>query len=336
MEKITKLSLNFSDLKLSLSQIGIVNKNETDCIKFLRTNFNSNSLPSLKSLEVEAIEIAENNGIYAVQEINLLHGTLRMLHIRNTQDLRMNVLNLVKFTHLTHLSITNCRITLLPASVGKMEHLKSLILSRNQLSSLPYFIVYCGQLEELDLSFNQFQFLPGYIQQLPKLKTLRRLNNPLVEEVKGWRLDSVSIYKFPSKITEESSFVPPLQTLCLPVIIRTQPNYWDLPIAPSLCRMLDHNAELIIYCENCYKPGYKPDVFILSSVIFRCYELSFVPFGHYSCSRNCNGKIEQRVLAKTREIQNNWNREYDAMVRSHNHLQLVPQLVSRPKYCEIL
>ena len=331
MERLTELSFNFSNLQLSLSQIGIVKREDTDCIEFLKANFNSISLPNLKSLEVEAVEEAEKNGIYVVQEINAMHGTLTMLHIRKTQNLRMNVLNLFKFPHLTHLSIAKCNIKLLPASIGKMEQLKILVLSHNLLASLPYFIIYCRELEELDLSFNLFQFLPGYIQQLPKLKTLRRLNNPLVENVKGWSLNSVSVLKSPNKILDELSAVPPLQTFCLPVIIRTYPNYWDLSIAPSVCRMLDHNAEDIVYCENCYKPGYKTDVYILSSVFFRCYGLNVVPFGHFSCSASCNKAITQRVLARSRLIQDNWEREYVAMVQSHNFQATVVS-----KFCDIL
>ena len=329
MEKLTKLSLNFSNLQQSLSQIGIVMRENSDCVEFLKANFNANALHNLKSLEIAAVEKAENSGIYVAQEINAMHKSLTILHIRETQTLRMEVLNLVKFTNLTHLSITSCNIKLLPASIGKMENLKSLVLSNNQLSSLPYFIVYCRELEELDLSYNLFKFLPGYIQQLPKLKTLRRLCNPLVDEVKASKLDSVTIRKTPNKIIEELSLVPPLQTLCLPIIIRTQPNYWDLPIAPALCRMLDHNAEDIVYCENCYKPGYKPDVYILFSVIFRCYGLSLVPFGHYSCSTSCNQEITHRVETRSKLIRDDWEREYDAMVRSHN-----PQFIS--KVCEIL
>ena len=313
---LSNLLLNFGDPQQSLRDIGVI-LSEQECIEFIKHNFNPQFFPNLTNIDISAVEKAEGENVYVAQDLNVFHEQLTTLRIKDSQCLSLDVLHLYKFSNLTNLTFTNCSISKLPASVGKLENLKELILSRNKLSSLPYFIVYCKNLELLDLSKNQFEYLPGYLQELQNIKTLRRLDNPLVETVKGSQLQAVITKQIPTKENERSN-VPPLQSLCLPVIIRFYPNYWDLAIAPTLCRMLDANAENIVYCERCFKPGFKPDFFILYSILFRCYGLNLVPFGHYSCSTECNCIIKERVQERYIRIKNTWESEYSEMVIRHN------------------
>ncbi|KAI6652787.1 hypothetical protein LOD99_4173 [Oopsacas minuta] len=341
ISKIKTLSLDFSTPQKSLSKAGINLEQDSESLELIKNYFNSCSLPKLKSLDISSVEKAENSGIHVAQDLNGFYKTLTTLHIKDSKDLRLNVVNVYKFTILTQLSITNCNITILPAGVGKLVNLKILNLSGNKLFDLPYFIVYCENLEELDLSHNAFEYLPGYILRIPKLKRLRRLYNPLEDVKKNSPLSSVCILNIDYTKIQETSFIPPLQTLCLPKIIRSYPNYWELSIAPTLCRILDQHADNIVYCENCFKPGIKSEVYILIAVIFRCFELSLVPFGHYSCSTDCNNILKIRIQEKSDSIRSQWEQEYDAMVQRHNPPRSVPEAPSsqnrgRGRICNIL
>ena len=320
---LTKLTLDFS-IPLPLSQTEIIHD-----------NFNSSSLPNLKSLEISAVEKAENTGIHVANQLNGFYKNLTDLHIRDSQSLRLTGLNFYKFTLLTSLIITNCDIAVLPASVGKLNNLKILNISHNKLTTLPYSIIYCQQLEALDLSHNSFRFLPGYILELSSLKHLRRYDNPLEHEMKKFALTVISILQVPDKTVQEKN-IPPLQTLCLPIILHSYPNYWDLSIAPTICRMLDHTAGNIVYCERCYKPGFKTDVYILSLVMFRCFGLNMIPLGHYSCSTYCNDILKEKIREQSDSIRIKWESEYDAMVRSFNPPRSLNHARPRSHQCNIL
>lgn len=323
---LAELLLDFST-PLPLSQTEII-----------QNNFNSSSLPNLKSLEISAVEKAENTGIHVAYQLNGFYKNLTALHIRDSQNLSLTGLNFYKFTVLTSLNITNCGIVILPAGVGKVANLKILNISHNKLTTLPYSIIYCKQLEELDLSSNCFRFLPGYILELSSLKHLRRYGNPLEDEMKKFSFNRVAILQVPDEEAQEKRNIPPLQTLCLPIILNSYPNYWDLSIAPTICRMLDHTAGNIVYCERCYKPGFKTDVYILSFVMFRCFGLSMIPLGHYSCSTYCNNILKEKIREQSDLIRNKWENEYDAMVQSFNPPRSEPinHVRTRTHQCNIL
>ena len=323
---LTELTLDFS-IPLPLSQTEIIHN-----------HFNSSSLPNLKSLEISAVEKAEDTGIHVAYQVNGFYKNLTVLYIRDSQSLRLTGLNLYKFTLLTSLTITNCGIVVLPAGVGKVDNLKILNISHNDLTTLPYSIIYCKQLKELDLSFNSFKFLPGYILELSSLKQLRRYGNPLEHEMKKSSFNVVYVLQVPDNTFQEKRNIPPLQTLCLPIILNSYPNYWDLSIAPTICRMLDHTAGNIVYCERCYKPGFKTDVYILSLVMFRCFGLSMIPLGHYSCSTYCNNILKEKIREQSDSIRKKWESEYDAMVLSFNPPRSEPINYARTRshQCNIL
>lgn len=156
--------------------------------------------------------------------------------------------------NLKSLSITKSQLKALSGSVGRLSKLEELDLSFNQLSSLPITLSFCKQLNTLDLHHNKFRQLPGVVLQLPKLHTLRRLDNPLTPRYQCHGPHYTrKINKGQPKKDEKKVYQPlSLQASCTTVVFTSKLNYWKTNlIGPLQCKTLDSLATQFISCDSC-------------------------------------------------------------------------------------
>jgi uncharacterized ubiquitin-like protein YukD len=78
---------------------------------------------------------------------------------------------------LTHLSLSGCTLSELPASLGRMASLLSLNVSGNALTALPHELGGCVALEELDVTRNLLAALPASLGNCGRLAVLAADNN---------------------------------------------------------------------------------------------------------------------------------------------------------------
>ncbi len=76
------------------------------------------------------------------------------------------------------LTLTNNRLTSLPAALGERPALQKLMLAGNRLNSLPQGLARAPNLELLRLSANRFEAMPGWLAELPALAWLAWAGNP--------------------------------------------------------------------------------------------------------------------------------------------------------------
>lgn len=130
------------------------------------------------SLEVETVDLSSNR--------------LASLHLHGLSELEALTLDNNPFASLTiaedfapglrEFSCDSCGLTqfLLPSS----NSLETLCYSSNALTCIPEEISRCTQLRELDIDGNTITDLPDGLANLPALKTLYALGNPLSEAAK--------------------------------------------------------------------------------------------------------------------------------------------------------
>jgi leucine-rich repeat protein SHOC2 len=99
------------------------------------------------------------------------------------QNCRISVLpeSIGKLSQLTSLDLYNNELTSLPESIGNLSRLTSLNLNCNRLDSLPASISNLINLKSLVLSCNQFTQLPFQVGDLPKLERLYLRQNSLTK-----------------------------------------------------------------------------------------------------------------------------------------------------------
>jgi Protein tyrosine and serine/threonine kinase/Leucine rich repeat len=79
------------------------------------------------------------------------------------------------------LVLTDNRISVLPAGIGRCSALQKLMLAGNRLPALPPEMAACRQLQLLRIAANQFTSLPDWLLGLPRLSWLAYAGNPLSE-----------------------------------------------------------------------------------------------------------------------------------------------------------
>lgn len=161
-------------------------------------------------------------------------------------------LQLWNLNNLKKLSITNSGLKSLSGSIGRLRKLEFLDLSCNQLCSLPITLSFCKNLDTLDLHKNRFRQLPGVIFQLPKLNTLRRLDNPLTPRYDCYGPHFTRIVN-ESSHNEKKVYQPlSLQANCTATIFTSKLDYWKTDfIGPLQCKTLDRLATQFTICNHC-------------------------------------------------------------------------------------
>lgn len=81
-------------------------------------------------------------------------------------------------SNLRWLILTNNKLEVLPASIGKCVRLQKCALAGNRLTTLPNEMQHCRNLELLRISANQLTVLPEWLFNLPRLSWLAFSGNP--------------------------------------------------------------------------------------------------------------------------------------------------------------
>ena len=81
-------------------------------------------------------------------------------------------LEILNFTNLKILDLSNNRLITLPDDIENLEHLEELILNKNKITRLPNTIGNISTLRKIDLWSNEIDILPVSIHSLSNLKIL--------------------------------------------------------------------------------------------------------------------------------------------------------------------
>lgn len=103
---------------------------------------------------------------------------LTVLDISNNRLEQLDHANLDRLQNLTSLKLSNNKLKVLPAYVGKFQQLRSLNLSSNYMEKFPDSLCTLKSLVDLDVSFNAIKELPN-IGQLSTLERFWATNNRL-------------------------------------------------------------------------------------------------------------------------------------------------------------
>ncbi len=105
--------------------------------------------------------------------------SLEMIGFKSNQIKTVSEESLPEITR--WLILTNNRIEVIPASIGKCYRLQKLALAGNKIKALPVEMAHCKSLELIRISANLLTELPAWILQLPKLSWLAYAGNPFSE-----------------------------------------------------------------------------------------------------------------------------------------------------------
>lgn len=108
---------------------------------------------------------------------------MHTLSCRVADPRSVNPAHLLALPALTHLDLSHCGLSSLPAEFAQLTELKRLELTANKLDALPECLLALQALEHLDLQRNQLRDLPWSLGLLP-LKELLVLDNPLSEALR--------------------------------------------------------------------------------------------------------------------------------------------------------
>ncbi len=76
------------------------------------------------------------------------------------------------------LTLTENKLTALPASLGKLKQLKKLMVAGNQLAALPRELLECGDLQAIRIAANNLTGEPSWLLGLPRLAWYSDAGNP--------------------------------------------------------------------------------------------------------------------------------------------------------------
>ena len=172
--------------------------------------------------------------------------------------------------NLKKLSLDDTSLTALPASVGRLRKLETLSLSKNKLKTLPITLGFCEKLQTLNLQTNQFSYIPAVVFELPALREVKRLNNPLTERynLQAPRYTQQHTRNIVPKNKDEKKVFNPrsLQTLCTKSVFTAKVDYWKGEcLGPLQCKILDRLAVDMDICDHCGTVVFRQGMWILKS-----------------------------------------------------------------------
>ena len=136
----------------------------------------------MKKLKITEQVIEQANLILPIEQAELeemIEQASRVDRLNIVYDGLTKLPESVKYLTVTSLVMSNCQLTGLPESIGRLSNLKELHLANNRLTSLPESIGNLSNLTKLYLRDNQLISLPECIGNLSKLAELYLGNNKL-------------------------------------------------------------------------------------------------------------------------------------------------------------
>ena len=105
----------------------------------------------------------------------------------------------------------------------------------------------------LNIFGNDFKAIPGVVLNLQNLKSLRRLNNPLVQRWSGLEtFPHIKVVKTQKQQNLDGT-VETLQCQAARTVMSFHIDYWSADSLPSLqCKLLDSYGSKYNYCHNCH------------------------------------------------------------------------------------